>query len=280
MENILINVDSKFRNLTKYADPGFFIYQLDDILKNISFVRLASIELPTTFYTFLDKYNNISFSIITQDGTSLDIYIEEGNYSADLMVTQIQKLLDIQNTDYGTHFTFTWDNINYKTSFSNDTPFNLIFGNDLTHTSLGYRLGFIYDDSHYTIENIPFIYDDTTSTSNYVCTSDTFLNITKDEYLFLRINDYGVIYNNVREKSLLAKIILYDQQFVIDNGANLLTKLYKFKQPRNISKFEIELINSLGQTINMNFINFSLTLECGQIYDEKEYNKHNFTMVI
>jgi len=278
MENILINIDSKFRNIQQYTDPGFFVYHLDDILKNISFIRLASIELPTTFYTFLNIYNNISFTIILEDDTQLEFYIEEGNYTSELMISQIQKLLNIRNLQYNTKFTFTWDPINYKTAFSNDRPFTLIFGNDTTHVSLGYRLGFIYDDTTYLSKNLGLTYNPTTNTNSYIWSSDTFLNITKDEYLFLRINDYGVIHNNVREKSLLAKIILYDQQFVIDNGANFLTKLYKFKQPKNISKFEIELINSLGQTINMNFINFSLTLECGQIYDEKEYNKYNFTI--
>jgi hypothetical protein len=278
MENILINIDSRFRNIQKYTDPGFFVYQMDDILKNISYVRLASIELPTAFYTFLNIYNNISFHIILEDETDIYIFIEEGNYSADQMVGKIQSLLNIQNSQYNTHLTFTWDNINYKTSFSNDKPFTLLCGNDLKHISLGYRLGFIYDDTNYLLANQPCIYDQATNTSSYVWTGDTFLNITKDEYLFLRINDYGIIHNNVREKSLLAKIILYDQQFVIDNGANLLTKLYKFKQPKNISKFEIELINSQGQTINMNFINFSLTLECGQIYNGKDYNKYNFTI--
>ena len=29
------------------------------------------------------------------------------------------------------------------------------------------------------------------------------------------------------------------QQFIVDNGANFLTKTYKFKQPVNLSKFDI-----------------------------------------
>jgi hypothetical protein len=279
MENVLINIDSKFRNVALYPNPGSYTYFLKEPLKNINFIRLASIELPTAFYTFLDAYNNISFIILLEDESELYIYIEEGNYDSTTMITYIQTQLNIKNTEYKTKFLITWNVINYKITISNDTPFTLIFGNDNLHRSLGYRLGFINDDSNYLAKNIPYIYDPTIDDSNYQWTGDTFLNITKDEYLFVRINDYGVIYNDQREKSLLAKIILYDQQFIIDNGANFLTKTYKFKQPINLSRFEIELINQYGQTVNMNYIDFSLTLEVGQIYDSNDYDKYNFNLM-
>lgn len=279
MENVLINIDSKFRNVALYPNPGSYTYFLKEPLKNINFIRLASIELPTAFYTFLDAYNNISFIILLEDESELFIYIEEGNYDSTTMITYIQTQLNIKNTEYKTKFLITWNVINYKITISNDTPFTLIFGNDNLHRSLGYRLGFINDDSNYLAKNIPYIYDPTIDDSNYQWTGDTFLNITKDEYLFVRINDYGVIYNDQREKSLLAKIILYDQQFIIDNGANFLTKTYKFKQPINLSRFEIELINQYGQTVNMNYIDFSLTLEVGQIYDSNDYDKYNFNLM-
>jgi hypothetical protein len=35
-----------------------------------------------------------------------------------------------------------------------------------------------------------------------------------------------------------------NQQFIIDTGANFLTKAFNFKQPINISKLEIELVNA------------------------------------
>ena len=60
---------------------------------------------------------------------------------------------------------------------------------------------------------------------------------------------------------------MFDAQYIVDNGSNFLTKLYKFKQPINISKLDIELISPIGYTIDMNDIDFSFTLELGQIYD-------------
>lgn len=278
MENALINIDSKFRDVAKYPNPGSYTYILNEPLKNISFIRLASIELPTAFYTFLGMYNNISFTLTTPEGVYILISIQEGNYDSTSMISSIQALLNVRNRENDTQFMISWDSINFKVTISNNTAFNLILGNDSKHRSLGYRLGYIYDDTNYLASNQSESYDDITGLSSYKWTGDTFLNITKDEYLFVRINDYGVIYNSQRDKNLLAKIILYDQQFIVDNGANFLTKTYKFKQPVNLSKFDIELVNQYGKTVDMNYIDFSMTLEVGQIYDSGDYDKYNFNL--
>lgn len=276
MENILYNIDSRFRDLNAYKNPGFFIYKLKETFKNVSYIRLSSIELPVVFYTFLQEYNNISFQIITNDNITHTIIIEEGNYDSNSIIREIQKSLDIINANYNTNLTITWDSVNYKTSFTNTTPFTLIFDNSTNYRSLGDRLGFRLDNTNYLAANQDDKFYTDLNQYLYYWLGETFLDITKDDYLFIRINDYGTIYNDVRNCSLLAKIILYDQQFIIDTGANFLTKSYTFKQPVNISKLEIELINSLGQTINMNLINYSFTLEFGCIYDSKKYITNNF----
>jgi hypothetical protein len=278
MENILINIDSQNRDIVKYADPGYFIYVLPETIKNISFIRLASIELPTLFYTFLNQYNNTTFRIILNNNSNVTIVIKEGNYQSSTIITTIQSQLNTINTNFVQDFTITWDSINYKIKISNSAAFSLIFDNDPTYRSLGNRLGFRGSNSSYLYDTQVSSIDPKTQTLSYHWQGETFLDVTKDEYLYLRINDYGVIYNYHREKTLLAKIILYDQQFVIDNGANFLTKMYNFRQPINLSKLEIELISSLGARINMNLIDFSMTLECGQIYDSTKKENYNFDL--
>ena len=278
MENVLINIDSKFRDVTKYPDPGSFTYIMNEPLKNISFIRLASIELPTAFYTFLGKNNNVDFNITTPEGLDVTVSIPEGNYDSTTMITTIQSIFNVFNEEYNTQFKISWNSINFKVTISNNKAFNLILGNDNKHRSLGYRLGYIFGDNNYLASNQTETYDQLTGEFSFNWTADTFLNITKDEYLFVRINDYGVIYNFNRDKNLLAKIILYDQQFIVDNGANFLTKTYKFKQPVNLSKFEIELVDQFGYTVDMNYIDFSMTLEVGQIYDFDDYGKYNFNL--
>ena len=275
MENIIIHIDSFFRDKNVYPNSAIFTYKLKNQLKNISYIRLSSVELPAIFYTFLEKYNNISFNILYQIYT-FNIIIQEGNYDSASMISQIQSQFDIINDNNGTSFNISWDSINYKISFTNDTAFTILFNNSKNHRSLGDRLGFKQDNNSYLDINQDTIYNPTTGTSLYLWRGESVLDITKDDYMFIKINDYGVIYNDIRPSGLLAKIILYDQQFINDTGANLLTKSYQFKQPVNISKFDIELINKFGETIDMQTINFSLTLELGQIYNSTQYNNHNF----
>ena len=64
MNNILINVNSKFsdRDLTKYTSSNF-IYHLNEEIKNIAYIKLGSIEFPTSMYNFLSSKNNVSFKI-------------------------------------------------------------------------------------------------------------------------------------------------------------------------------------------------------------------------
>ena len=265
MENILINIDSRFRNKKIFPNPGNYTYLFNDPFKNITYIRLSSIELPNMYYSFNNKYLNTFFKIIIDDNI-INVIIPEGNYSSDIMINKLQELLNNINSTNNTSFSISWDNINYKISIYNNVPFSLEFsnGSNILH-SLGYYLGFRYTDDNYLYENQETIYLD--GLLLYYWKSNTFLDVTKDEYLFLRINDYGIIYNDFRDKRLLAKIIMFDAQYIVDNGSNFLTKMYKFKQPVNISKLEIELISPLGYTIDMNDIDFSFTLELGQIYD-------------
>jgi len=261
MENILINIDSRFRDKQKYPNPGFFIYSLPTTIRNINYIRLSSIELPTTFYTFSEEYGNTSF-IIETEANIYEVRIKTGNYAADFMINYIQGQLNLINNADSTNFAVAWDNIDYKVTFTNVSPFTLKFDNTGSNTPLGYYLGFRNDNTSYDMEKQKTYNDN--GTTLYFWTSETFLDTTKEEYAFVRVNDYGNIFNNIRNTNLLAKIILFESQFVFDNGSNFLTKEYKFKQPINITKLEIELLLPTGKTINMNSIDYSLTLEIGQ----------------
>ncbi len=273
MENILINIDSRYRDKQKYSNPGLFTFELDEPLKNIKNIRLSSIELPTTFYTFSEKYYNTFFKIVTENDT-FDIQIKNGNYTPDTIISTLQTIFDNINQEYTTTFNISWDPIDYKVTISSNIKFGFIFANSYTLQTLGYLLGYRLNDESYDLNNQQSVI--VNGNNVYFWTGNTFLDTTKDEYLFVRINDYGNIYNQTKHRNLLAKIILFDSQFVFDNGANFLTKSYEFKQPINISKFEIELILPSGFTVDLNLIDFSLTLEIGQIYDSRQFVNNNF----
>lgn len=275
MENIIINIDSEFRDSALYPNPGSFTFKPHESLKNITYVRLSSIELPVVFYTFTAKNNNISFTILFGN-QSQDVVIQEGNFDSATIITEIQDKLNVINNNYGTTFRIDWNYINYKISIVNKTAFTLIFDNAPYHKSLGTFLGFIYDNDSYLASQQLTKFDIDTNMNLYFWTGDTILNVSKDDYLFLRVNDYGVVYNDVRSPGILAKVLIYDSQFVMDTGANFLSKSYTFKQPTTINKLDIELIDKRGNTIDMNSINFSFTLEFGQIYDKNQYTNFDF----
>jgi len=273
MENILINVDSRYRDKKKYINPGFFTYELDEPLKNIKYIRLSSIELPTTFYTFSEKYYNTYFKIVTENDI-FDIKIKDGNYDSETIISAIQNIFTEINNEYATEFNISWDPIDYKITIKSNIKFGFIFSNDDTLQTLGYLLGYRQSDENYNYELQKSMI--VNGSEIYYWVGDTFLDTTKEEYLFVRINDYGIIYNQTKKKNLLAKVVLFDSQFVFDNGANFLTKNYEFKQPVNINKLEIELILPSGFTVDLNLIDYSLTLEFGQIYDSRQFEKNNF----
>ena len=277
MENIIINIDTSYRDIVSYPNAGLFTYKLNNSLKNITYIRLSSIELPIVYYTFTEKYGNISFRIFFGNQKH-DIIIQEGNYDSVMIITEIQSKLDLLNQTYGTTFNLSWDMINYKITLTNKTAFTLFFDNGISqnHRTLGNRLGFRYDNQGYMSNNQKTKLDLNTNTTIYYWTGETIMDIAKDNYLFLRINDYGVIYNDNRSPGIIAKLLLYDTQYIIETGANFITKSYNFKQPVTLNKFDIELINKRGETIDMSLIDYSLTLELGQIYDKNQYINYDF----
>lgn len=63
MENHTIPIDSIFRNYKQFSKSNPFIYYLPDSLKNISYARLSSIELPKILPQFTEDLGNNTFEI-------------------------------------------------------------------------------------------------------------------------------------------------------------------------------------------------------------------------
>ena len=278
MERKLISINSIFRDKILYPNPGKFSIILDEPFKNITSIRLASFELPTVYHTF-HCHNNTEFMIILKktDNSLIDIPINicHGNYTYTDILNEINSHFSSINIQYNSNFVISFNNISYTTTITNTTPFSLIFNNHSFQKNLGYRLGFRKDNESYLYNNQN---SHGTNPIKYSWTGESILDITKDAYMYVKINNYGIIYDNNVKNDLLAKIILYDQQFVIDNGANFLTKEYIFRQPVNISKFDIELISYDGNIIDTNLVDYSLTLELLQIYDNNKFNDYNFNV--
>jgi hypothetical protein len=251
-QNIIINIDSTYRDKTIYKNSGKFTINLPTTYRNVGSIRLASVEFPNLFYTFSKLKNNTYFYISTITMAPYKIEIKEGNYVASNFISELNSKFSELATLSGLTITAALDIVSGKVTFSSNSIFNLSFPSEFKFT-LGNNLGFInkeyLDNKNYTGEGI--------------------LDVIGDSYVFIRINDYGDLVTQFGDKNILGKIVLTQSKaiMVFDNSSNYLTKSYIFKTPQNISKLNIELLDRFGNNIDMLNLDYSFTLELQTIFD-------------
>lgn len=288
METILFNIDSAFRNKSTYPKSSFFVNRLDQMLRNIKSIKLSSIELPNSFYNLSSLRNNTSFTIILLEGTPGDtqiITIPDGKYTSSLLITKIQEILD--NINISTdgqptqikryNFTISLNNYTQKITISNPTGTRIISGVSTAVGGANFTLTFPINSGFNILglgSVLGYLVNSYTGTDTY--TSEKVINLYIDPYIFVRINDYGNLYNKTMDRRLLAKIIMdgSNNSFIYDNK-NFVYKMYEFVQPVDIERLEIELLDRMGNRLDLNDCDYSLTLELEiienkYIYDYKE----------
>lgn len=136
----------------------------------------------------------------------------------------------------------------------NATKENGIFNlTNLNYPSFGYYMGFKDED-----------YLSKAKGTEQIITSENYYNTIGFNYVFLRLNDWG--HFDLFGKKIFAKILL-TSSLGYPKLDEYITKEFKFRQPNNIQKLEIELLDYLGNTIDLNGFDFSFTLELKQIID-------------
>lgn len=257
MDIKLINVNSRNIDKEKY-DASNFIFDLDEEINNVAYIKLGSIEIPITAYTFLSSKKNVSFKI--GDGVNIDtVTIEDGNYTTDSLIVVIQTHLDNINTTRSKNYAIDINTINGKMFFTSDDSMNLDFSSDSEYGSLGYYMGFTEDS--YTGTRVD---------------ADCVVHLHDPLYYFLNINDFNNLqdYNvpNVFAK-LIKNVGSYD--YLIEGKGDFVTKEMVFRSPINLNKLKVQLLDFKGNIINLNGNNYSFTLEVGYIYDKRLYEQIN-----
>lgn len=262
MQNNIINIDSSLsvENIKQSEHSTKFTYQLPREYKNVTKIKLSSVELPNTSFVISENKKNNYFTIIL-DETEYTIKIDNGNYIAsDLEVNIEGKLKEIDDR-------FEFNLIRHKYLFKfyhmDKKQFIINFINeDTNYDNLGNILGFS--------ENI---YD-----GNYIYCAEKIVNISDHNYCFLAVNDYGnVIHNN---KKYLSKIIMTNKKYemIFDGSHKYVTKDVVFNQPINLNRLNISLEDYNGENLNLNGIPFSFTLEITTIKNSllKNYLESTF----
>ena len=277
METLIVNIDSRFRNRTLYPNPASFVYTFSKKIKNCNYIKLSSIELPNLFFTFTTKKQNTYFKI-HENNKIHTVSINEGMYAYDQLLKAIQDQFNIINIANATDFTITFSQITGFVAIESNNTFIMDFDNDSEILeSLGFALGFI----NKTYTSIHGLLD---ASITYYIKGESQLDSMGDHYLFLKINDYGVIINDYQAISsdtpmtqtiktelvnqyLLAKILIFDNktEHIFNNSSDFISKAYVFRQSTDISKLKIDLIDPRGNIIDLLYMNFSLTLELNVI---------------
>jgi len=292
MDKIFINIDSNQRNINVFPTPSLF--NLDTMLpnllpiKNSNYISLISANIPISKNKFIDNntYNNFIYiksetsnipGGFSPNGLNSDkfiiIYIPNNDYNYDInniitainnsLVTERISMIDSSGNSKGLYFSLINNIISISNNLSNVT-YTINFANQQNihnnyYITLGYILGF--RKLEYKI-----IY-------NININADCHFNLNPQQYIFVRINDYGYYYSNLHNPIKVLSKLDFDSitnRYIYKNGSNESWESYKFKQPTDIKKIEIELIDYTGNPYKT-MEDYNITIEIGTSFNEILY---------
>lgn len=249
------------------------VFTLSYTLKNVVGIRLLSIEMPESIY-LISEYtmtNSIYIWVPATDASGT-IIIPDGCYDSASLQSALETAI---NTTLGvTYFSVIIDTISKKTTISttNSFDFDLVFFNSNTTASLcnvgkfeqslgwilGYRVKTYKNASSYKSEGLFF-----------PTPLDYFLFVLNDYHIYNSSNLIAMFNDSYIDKNILAKIPYSNATFqVLFDGTNdVLSPKRQYFGPIDIKKFGLQLLNKYGQIINLNFMDFSFTLEVEMVYD-------------
>ena len=129
----------------------------------------------------------------------------------------------------------------------------------LKYLSIGYYMGYRPNPSKLIDK---FLINSNIDFTDRIMTAPKFFDTTGHNYIFIKINDWGYI--DFFGESIMAKILLTSGlgNPKLDDFVN---QGYRFRQPININKLDIELVDYLGNTLDLNGSNFSCTIQLTNI---------------
>lgn len=273
-----LNLNTCFRNNYYNSNPCDFQYLLPLEIKHVVSMRLASIEIPNSWYVFSNERKNNVFTIeINNSGiiTPFVVTIPDGNYDSDTLEYYLNHtyfyasgaLNDLINIE------FTIDQHSFKSSFKSLWPlptpfsFSIRFLNSSVSrnimSSMGWALGF-------RLAN----YLDVSTT----LVSEGLFDAGSDRYIYVSIDDYQRNRNalnivcfedSTMEHNIIAKIPMINGKLslTVDDNASPLVKNRRYNGPVNIRNIHVRILDRFGEVINLNNMDFSFTLELEILYE-------------
>jgi hypothetical protein len=306
----VISIDSRFRT-DQGSNPSNFLFKLLTPIKNVISVRLSSLEIPNTWYTFSEIRGNTS--MVVQIHPPIDnpsgikagrVVISEGNYTANTLAANdilIEIFTQLNKTFPNNSFSVFFNSITGKLTLSCFTKNNTPTGGytylnqpkpmptppPTTLTGSGYETPVAFsinfadgiysnrDDNWGLGYNLGYRIQQTDVATFQ--TADSIVDVVDSNYVFLSLNpDWRVVEHNQPDSSqtaAFAKVIIDagKNEIVYDNGANTITKQYYLKQPSNITSFTIAITDEYDQYVQLEGGNVSMTLEVTEVLHSSLY---------
>jgi hypothetical protein len=288
-----LNINSCFRNNYYQSNPCDFLYIIPSEIKNVVAMRLVSIEIPNSWYLFSNvKKNNIFQIIINTKNNNYDanydksyvydIEIIEGNYTNETLQDYLNSTYFYESglDNYLKYIKFTINPYNLKTTFeiiNNDClqlSFTLKFSQNINQNimnTFGWLIGFRLGNYLNITDKI---------------TSEGLFDAGGDRYIYVCINDFQYNKNttnmvcfdkSILNEDVLAKIPMMNGKLslIINDNYAPLTQLRRYNGPINLSRLQIKIVDHFGSVIDLNNMDFSITLELQILYES--FNFSNIT---
>jgi hypothetical protein len=284
-----LNLNSCFRNNYYQSNPCDFLYMIPSEIKNVVSMRLVSIEIPNSWYLFSKlKKNNIFEITICENETCycccFTIEVPEGNYDSETLEEYLNSNY-FYNSGVDNCLKYLKFSINH---YNHKSKFEVIELCELEKKHITFSIKFVESVSQNIMNTFGWIIG--FRAANYVdvteLESEGLFDAGGDRYIYLCINDFQ--YNNnssnlvcfdksTLNEDVIAKIPMINGKLslIVNDNNSALSKIRLYNGPVNLSRLQIKIIDRFGSVIDLNNMDFSLTLELQILYES--FNFQNVT---
>jgi len=270
-----LNLNTCFRHNYYMSNPCDYQYAIPTEIKNVVSMRLASVELPNAWYLFSTKKKNNVMIVNSATSGAHKILVPDGNLDATSLQSYLNSTyfyMSATTTDL-IYLKFSIDQYSFKSKFEvvglppSPVSFSINFvdqeANQNVMDTLGWLLGFRIAT-----------YTDITS----IVISEGLFDGGGDRYVYIAIDDYQYNTNalnivgldkSIIDKNIIAKIPMVDGKLslTVDDNTSPLTKTRKYNGPVSIRTLNIKVLDKYGHVIDLNNMDYSLTLELEILYE-------------
>jgi hypothetical protein len=314
-----LNLNSCFRINYYQSDPCDFLYLLPSEIKNVTAMRLVSIEIPNSWYLISSLKKNNVFEIvfnIPQNKNNIPsanneptakcgyvIEIPDGNYDSETLQDYLNSTYFYQSPSsseysktYLKYIKFSINPYNFKSTFELVNQPDINENDNSRYHNLEEK-----DDISFSIKFSQTINQNIMNTfgwiigfrmGNYIniyesITSEGLFDAGGDRYIYVCINDFQYNTNplnivcfdkSIFNEDVIAKIPMVNGKLslIINDNNNALSKVRKYNGPINLSRLQIKIVDHFGTIIDLNNMDFSMTLELQLLYENFNFKNVSY----